>query len=72
MNYTGYLAYDDDTFFEKYNQKRSRGNTPNELIEQPIINELLGDISGKKILDLGCGDGKYGVELLTDVTQRLC
>lgn len=64
MEYKGYTAYNDDDFFEKYNQKRKHRNSPNELIEQPIIDELIGQVKGKKILDLGCGDGKYGVELL--------
>jgi len=26
--------------------------------------ELIGDVKGKKVLDLGCGDAKFGVELL--------
>lgn len=64
MKYKNYTVYDDDDFFEKYNQKRGTGNSPNELIEQPIIDELIGQVREKKILDLGCGDGKYGVELL--------
>ncbi len=64
MKYKSYSVYDDDEFFERYTQKRGKGNAPNELIEQPIVDELLGDVSGLKILDLGCGDGKYGVELL--------
>ncbi len=64
MDYTGYLAYDDADFFEKYHQRRKKGDSPNELIEQPIIDEWLGDLSGKKILDLGCGDGEHGIDLL--------
>jgi len=64
MKHKGFSAYDEDDFFERYNQKRSKGNSPNELMEQPIIDELIGQVSGKNILDLGCGDGKYGVELL--------
>lgn len=64
MSYTGYSAYDDDEFFDKYHQRRSKNDSPNDLIEQPIIDELLGDVSGKKVLDLGCGDGKHGIELL--------
>jgi len=64
MEHKNYSVYDNDDFFEQYNQKRSRGNSPNELIEQPIIDELIGEPTDMRILDLGCGDGKYGVELL--------
>lgn len=64
MIYKHYTVYDNDDFFEKYHQKRSLGNAPNELIEQPIIDELIGDANGMRIMDLGCGDGQYGVELL--------
>jgi len=28
-------------------------------IYQPVVEELLGDVSGKRILDAGCGDGIY-------------
>ena len=64
MKYKSYSVYDDEDFFEKYNQKRNKGDSPNELIEKPIFDELLGDINEKKILDLGCGDGKMGAQLL--------
>ena len=56
MKYKSYTVYDEDDFFEKYYQKRNLGNAPNERIEQPIIDELIGEISGLKVLDLGCGD----------------
>jgi len=62
MNYKNYLVYDDYDFFEKYTEKRDKGNSPNDTIEKPIIVELIGDLHGKDILDLGCGDGKYGKE----------
>lgn len=64
MKYTGFSAYDDQEFFENYHKRRDRKDAPNEAIEQPIIDDLLGDVAGKTILDLGCGDGKYGAELL--------
>lgn len=64
MKYKSYSVYDNQDFFEQYHQKRKRGNAPNELIEQPIIDELIGSITGQDILDLGCGDGQYGLELL--------
>ncbi|WP_334073772.1 hypothetical protein [Paenibacillus sp. A14] len=36
----------------------------NDTLEKPVIWELLGDVSGKKVLDSGCGDARFGVELL--------
>lgn len=64
MKYKGYSVYDDQTFFDKYIQKRKRKYSPNELLEQPIIDALVGDVKGKSILDLGCGSGKDGQLLL--------
>ncbi|MEO0899972.1 MAG: class I SAM-dependent methyltransferase [Bacteroidota bacterium] len=64
MSYKGHSAYDDEDFFQQYLSKRQKGNAPNELIEKPIMDELVGDVSGKRVLDLGCGDGGYGKELL--------
>ena len=64
MKYKSYQVYDNKDFFEKYIQRRKSGVAPNELIEKPIINHLVGDPTDKNILDLGCGDGIYGKELL--------
>lgn len=49
--------FDDDRFFYKYLELRKDKNNYNDLIEQPIIFSLLGDISNKSILDIGCGYG---------------
>ena len=40
----------------------STGN-PLVAIEDRAINELLGDINGKKIIDLGCGTGRNSRKL---------
>lgn len=64
MNYSGASAYDEPTFFEKYSNKRNQKDTPNESMEKPAFNELLGETRGKHILDLGCGNGLYGKELM--------
>jgi len=64
MKYKNYKVYDDEDFFKKYIEKRERGNAPNETIEKPIIDELIYDVKNKDVLELGCGDGKYGKELL--------
>jgi SAM-dependent methyltransferase len=57
--------FDDDNMFEYYRARRHRADGPNETLEKPVFLELLGDVSGREILDLGCGDGVFGQELLT-------
>ena len=42
---------------------REDKNNYNDLIEQPIIFSLLGDIRGKNILDIGCGYGSTTIKL---------
>ena len=37
---------------------------PNNSLEKPILLELLGEVAGKHVLDLGCGYGNFGLELL--------
>lgn len=48
-----------DRLSEIYHNKRLVGRDFNELIEQPTTFSLLGKITGKKILDAGCGSGIY-------------
>lgn len=64
MGYRGSSVYDNEQFFENYRARRNRETSPNNSIERPILYELLGEIKGKTILDLGCGDANFGVELL--------
>ena len=58
-------VYDDEKFFSQYKEMRDSKINANELIEIPIIKSMLPDLKGKKILDLGCGEGemaKYFIE----------
>jgi SAM-dependent methyltransferase len=64
MEFRGASAYDEGDFFENYMKRRNRPDSPNNIIEKPILLELLGSVDGKRILDLGCGDAEIGVELL--------
>jgi SAM-dependent methyltransferase len=50
--------------FHSYAAHRHHPDSPNETLERPIINEMVGEVQGLDVLDLGCGDGLYGRELL--------
>ena len=52
-------VYDKDGFFELYQKLRSNPNSLNEIVEKPTMLGLVGDVSGKRILDLGCGCGEH-------------
>jgi ubiquinone/menaquinone biosynthesis C-methylase UbiE len=61
--YKGSAAYDQEDFFNQFIKRRHRDQSPNKLIENPSFFELLGDVKGKKMLDLGCGDGTLAIDL---------
>lgn len=56
----GASFYDDNDVFNTYMDRRQRPENPNDTIEKPVIMELIGSVQGKRILDLGCGDGALG------------
>ncbi len=55
--------YDGPDIFSTYMRGRERRNNPNITLELPVTLELLGDITNKRILDLGCGDGEHDPHL---------
>ncbi|MFC5701935.1 class I SAM-dependent DNA methyltransferase [Cohnella faecalis] len=64
MSYKGYQFYDDDQNFQKYLERRNWAENANDTIEKPIFLELLSDVKGHSILDLGCGTAAFGLDLL--------
>lgn len=64
MEYQGASVYDEEDFFRNYMSRRTRPESPNNVIEKPVLLELIGDPEGLAICDLGCGDAEIGVELL--------
>jgi SAM-dependent methyltransferase len=64
MEFKGASAYDQEDFFSNFMKRRDRKDSLNNAIEGPIIDELIGDVQQKDILDLGCGDAAFGKELL--------
>ncbi|ANU15474.1 Ubiquinone/menaquinone biosynthesis methyltransferase UBIE [Planococcus halocryophilus Or1] len=64
MEFKGSSAYEETDFLSNYLQRRNRVDSPNNSIEKPVMYDLLGNIQGQRILDLGCGDAQFGKELL--------
>jgi SAM-dependent methyltransferase len=62
MGLVGPDFYDDPDVFETYMCHRERADNPNDTLEKPVLMELLGNLNGKRILDLGCGDAAMGKE----------
>ena len=57
--------YDDEGVFATYTSGReTRIDSPNETLERPVFDELVGELSGLRILDLGCGNAAFGREAL--------
>lgn len=57
--------YDNIEFFKSYQEMRNNSNlNANELIEIPQLFALIGDVKGKRILNLGCGAGGHDRKLI--------
>ena len=54
--------YDNDAFYNNFKSIRSNKINFNDVIETPIITTMLPDLSGKRILDLGCGMGQHAMQ----------
>ena len=49
-----------------YEQYRSREDSLDRLVEWPAQRDMLGDVAGRSVLDLGCGNGGKLIELAHD------
>jgi SAM-dependent methyltransferase len=49
-----------------YEQARAREDSLDRLVEWPTERDILGDVTGRSILDLGCGNGGKLAELVHD------
>ena len=52
-------VYDTENFFESYQKLRANPVSLNNIVEKPTMLSLLPDLTGKKLLDLGCGSGEH-------------
>jgi SAM-dependent methyltransferase len=63
--YTGPNFYDNEQVFARYlSHRQDNPENPNDTLEKPVLIELVGEVAGLKILDLGCGDAALGREVL--------
>lgn len=58
MTKKGPEFYDDDQVFSVYREHRTRSEVPNDSMEQPALWDLIGNVRGLSVLDLGCGDAR--------------
>ena len=56
--------FDNETFFEGYKRIREKESNANDLFEIPTLFSLLPDLTGKRVLDLGCGYGEHCVSFV--------
>lgn len=53
-----------------YERARAREDSLDRLIEWPAQRDLIGDVTGLSVLDLGCGNGAKVAELVDDGAAR--
>lgn len=77
---TNQNIYNDPSFFEGYSKLRWSESGLNKVMEEPAIRSLMPDLTGKRVLDLGCGFGhvaryarKMGAAdvLAVDISDRM-
>ena len=65
MGLNGPEFYDDEAVFATYTSGReTRIDGPNETLEKPVFDELVGSLANLRVLDLGCGSAAFGLEAL--------
>ncbi len=63
--------YDNENFFDYFREIREREANYNDLIETPIVLEMLPDLKGKKVLDIGCGMGQHAKQYADLGAERI-
>ncbi len=64
-------VYDDQAFFAGYQQLRDAESGINAAVEQPGLRALLPEVTGRTVLDLGCGDGALARDLAARGATRV-
>lgn len=59
----GAFFYDRTDVFKNYMERRQQETSANDTLEIPIITALLPELTGKTLLDVGCGDAQIVTSL---------
>ncbi|MET9426638.1 methyltransferase [Streptomyces sp. NPDC003036] len=62
--------YDEATVFPRYQEARAAVDEGNTTLEEPYVLAFIGDLRGRSVLDLGCGDGTFGESVLRAGADR--
>ena len=64
MTADGPRFYDDEAVFARYAPAPVHADSANDTLEAPVIDELVGDVTAARVVELGCGDAAYGARVL--------
>jgi SAM-dependent methyltransferase len=57
-------AYDERLTARYLAHRHAGPSSPNTVMEKPAVLDQLGDVAGRRVLDLGCGDGSFAPTVL--------
>ena len=63
--------YDNPLFFDGYKKIRDNKVNANNLFEIPALFSMLPDLTGKDVLDLGCGFGEHCKQFISEGANKV-
>ncbi len=49
--------------YDRWSTVYDTDGNPLIALEEPLVDQLLGDIAGKEVIDLGCGTGRHAIRM---------